>query len=101
MGRICWPVHLFERSAAHHQFTQRDMGDYPEAYAENLEAAEEIVDLCEEQGIRVVFFVVPNSNPPETEDLARIEEDLTLWEANSGLQPDLRSAFYRPGHGLF
>ena len=59
------------------QFTQRDMGDYPEAYAENLEAAEEIVDLCEEQGIRVVFFVVPNSNPPETEDLARIEEDLT------------------------
>lgn len=69
------------------QFTQRDMGDHPEAYAENLEAAEQILDLCEEQGIRVVFFVAPNSNPPETEDLARIEEDLTalggeFWDCN-------------------
>ena len=70
------------------QFTQRDMGDYPEAYAENLEAAEEIVDLCEEQGIRVVFFNrYTYSNPPETEDLARIEEDLTalggeFWDCN-------------------
>ena len=63
------------------ELKQREMGDYPEAYEKNLQAVEDILALCEEQGIRPVFFVVPSANRPTDEDAARIQEDLTALGA--------------------
>ena len=63
------------------ELKQREMGDYPEAYEKNLQAVEDILSLCEEQGIRPVFFVVPSANRPTDEDAARIQEDLTALGA--------------------
>ena len=63
------------------ELKQREMGDYPEAYEKNLQAVEDILALCEEQGIRPVFFIVPSANRPTDEDAARIQEDLTALGA--------------------
>ena len=63
------------------ELKQREMGDYPEAYEKNLQAVEDILALCEKQGIRPVFFIVPSANRPTDEDAARIQEDLTALGA--------------------
>ena len=63
------------------ELKQREMGDYPEAYEKSLQAVEDILTLCEEQGIRPVFFMVPSANRPTDEDAARIQEDLTALGA--------------------
>ena len=45
-------------------FTQRDMGSHPEAYQQSLQAVEDILAFCEEEGIRAVFYLAPHPPSP-------------------------------------
>ena len=84
----------------------RQMDDYPEVYQENLKCVQEILDFCDEEGIRPVFFVVPNANRPTDENMARLREDITalggeFWDCNQDFDQlgiDLDTDFYDTLH---
>lgn len=53
-----------------------DEEDKAENYGRNLSFAGKIVELCEERGIRPIFFISPTLNRIGEEDLLKIEEDI-------------------------
>ena len=87
-------------------FTQRDMGSHPEAYQQSLQAVEDILAFCEEEGIRAVFYLAPTAEPLTGEELSRLEADLTarggeLWDCNQDVDAlglDLSVDFFDADH---
>lgn len=86
--------------------TQREMGHYPEAYAESLEAVEDILAFCQEEGIRPIFYLAPSAEPLTEGELARLTEDITglggeLWDCGQDLDSlglDLDVDFFDADH---
>ena len=87
-------------------FTQRDMGSHPEAYQQSLQAVEDILAFCEEEGIRAVFYLAPTAEPLTGEELSRLETDLAarggeLWDCNQDVDAlglDLSVDFFDADH---
>lgn len=84
----------------------RDMEEDPETYQENLGYVKKILGFCQEEGIRPIFFVVPNANRPMDEEMERMEADITglggeFWDCNQNFQElgiDLSTDFFDISH---
>lgn len=85
---------------------ERDVGNYPETYARNVEIVGDILALCEKEGVRPIFFVAATATRPNEENMARIQEAVTsqggeLWDCNQDIVPlsiDFSTDFYDEFH---
>ncbi len=76
------------------EFSLREVVDDPENYRRNVGYIKKILELCEEEGVRSVFFLSPYPQRLSEEQVAQIFRDM---EELGGEMVDFNDAFEEPG----